>query len=258
MIKSGFFNSVDGDRLYNADDISRMFVGVLSDGVYRTVGQACKVEPLNGMTLKVGTGRAVVSDRWAEIATVESVTLTAASTANPRYSAVVLRLDRSARTITLATKDGSAASTPIKPTITRNSDVYEICLAYIYVAANATTITAANIIDARNNPDVCGYVRTLTSQQIQRKEAEVVTASAGAVVAIPSSLDYQSGDIIDVFISGLKISPDDYAIDIDAGTITFDYSLDAGASVQIMATQSVSLSVTDIDEIIDDINGEVI
>lgn len=258
MIKSGFFNSVGGDKEYNADMISRMFYGVLSDGVYRTVGAGCAVEPLSGMTLKVNTGRAVVSDKWVEIETTEALTLSAASAVYPRWTAIVLRLDRSAREITLVTKDGTAAASPVKPTIERGSDIYELCLAYIYVDVSATTITTANITDTRSDADVCGYVRLLASQQIQRSEALVMTDAAGATIDIPEAIDHESGDALDIYISGLRAPAEEYSVDVSAQTVTFDYSLDAGAKVQIVNLKSVALETSTISEIIDEINGEVV
>ena len=35
MIKTGFFNSINGDRGYNADDMSDYFKGLLTDGVFK-------------------------------------------------------------------------------------------------------------------------------------------------------------------------------------------------------------------------------
>ena len=34
MLKYGFFNSVSGDRKYDADDISNYFVKLISNGVF--------------------------------------------------------------------------------------------------------------------------------------------------------------------------------------------------------------------------------
>ena len=38
--KSGFFNSVNGDRRYNAEDIGRMFDGIIRDGVFANYKEA--------------------------------------------------------------------------------------------------------------------------------------------------------------------------------------------------------------------------
>ena len=35
MIKTGFFNSINSDRGYNADDISDYFKGLITDGVFK-------------------------------------------------------------------------------------------------------------------------------------------------------------------------------------------------------------------------------
>ena len=55
--KSGFFNSVNGDRLYNADDMSKIFDGLITDGVYESVDDKLAVQPNSGMTIQIATGR---------------------------------------------------------------------------------------------------------------------------------------------------------------------------------------------------------
>ena len=55
-ITYGFFNAVkrsDGayDRLYNSEQISDMFEGLISDGVYESVGDALIVKASSGMTI---------------------------------------------------------------------------------------------------------------------------------------------------------------------------------------------------------------
>ena len=51
-------------------------------------------------------------------------------------------------------KDGTAAASPSAPSMTRNSDVYELALAYVNVAANATSVT---VTDKRSDSGVCGW-----------------------------------------------------------------------------------------------------
>ena len=46
---SGFFNSVNGDRLYNADQMSHIFEGLITDGVYESVGNKLAVQPNSGL-----------------------------------------------------------------------------------------------------------------------------------------------------------------------------------------------------------------
>ena len=53
----GFYNSQNGDRTYDAADISSIFDGV-NDGVFMSIGDAFIVSAANGMQVTVGSGRA--------------------------------------------------------------------------------------------------------------------------------------------------------------------------------------------------------
>ena len=165
-ITYGFFNSLNGDRVYNADDMSEYFKGLISDGVYENVGGALQVlaSSTPDMNVNVQTGRAIINSKWLESDAVEVLPITAAHVTLNRYTAVVIHLDMSARTISLITKDGTPASTPLKPTLTNGATVKEFCLAYVYVAAGATSITQANITDNRANTNECGWITGLIDQ----------------------------------------------------------------------------------------------
>ena len=88
----GFFNSIDGDRTYNADQMSQYFKGLVSSGVYESVGGALQVIAGNGMTVNVQTGRAIVYQKWMESDAVETIAISAAHAILNRYTAVVVRL----------------------------------------------------------------------------------------------------------------------------------------------------------------------
>lgn len=159
----GFFDSVGGDRVYNADQMSEYFEGLISDGVYESVGDALVVTAGGGMGILVGSGRAILDCKWLKNSTALSLTVTAASATLPRYTAVVVRLDRNARTMSITTKDGTPASTPVKPAMTDNGTVKEICLAYILVGAAVQSITQAVIQDMRGS-GLCSWVTGLIQQ----------------------------------------------------------------------------------------------
>lgn len=168
-ITSGFFNSVDGDRKYNADDMSMYFEGLVSDGVYESVGGALQVKAISGMEIGVQSGRAIVNSKWMKNNATYNLTLTAAHVTFNRYTAIVVRLDMLSRTFTIEMKDGESATTPTKPAITNNNSVKELCLAYIYVAAGATVITQANISDMRGSsscPWVTGVVKQVDTSEL--------------------------------------------------------------------------------------------
>ena len=160
----GFFNSVSGDRVYNADQMSAMFEGLISDGIFENIGQAFQVTANSGMTVNIGTGRAFLSAKWVRNTAPISVSITAAHALLNRWTAVVLRLDTSGRDISVVTIDGTPASSPSKPAITRDNSYFDLLLAYIYVGAGATGISQANINDQRANTTYCGWVTGLVDQ----------------------------------------------------------------------------------------------
>ena len=159
----GFFNSVDGDRTYNADQMSEYFEGLISDGVYESVGGALQVLAGSGMQVIVQTGRAVIGCKWIDVSAAETLQITAASAALNRWTAVVVRLNLSTRLMELGTVDGTPATTPLQPAMTNTSTVKEICLAMVYVAAGSTAITQANITDMRAS-SLCGWITGLVEQ----------------------------------------------------------------------------------------------
>ena len=164
-ISYGFFNSLDGDRVYNADQMSTYFKGLIaSTGIYVNVGGALQVLADSGLSVNVQTGRALIDSKWVEVDAVEPISITTPHVTLNRYTAVVLQLDTSNREVTLLTIDGENASTPIKPSITRSATIKQLCLAYIYVPAGATAITQANIIDTRADTEICGWITGLINQ----------------------------------------------------------------------------------------------
>lgn len=160
MITYGYFNSSNGDRKYNADQMSEYFDGLITNGVYEDVGQALIVKRgTAAMTVTVGTGRAIIDCKWLKNDSLLSLTITPANALLPRYTAVIVRLDNANRRMLITTKDGTPASTPTKPTIAAN----ELALAMVYVRAGATTISQADITDTRASAD-CGWITGLIEQ----------------------------------------------------------------------------------------------
>lgn len=118
------------------------------------------------MTIKIDTGRGWFDKRWVDNSSEYLMTLESADVTLNRYCAVVVRTDRteSVRASAPVLKYGAYATSPKKPEMTRTEEVKEYCLAYIYIKAGATQITAADIEDTRGDTELCGWVTGLIEQ----------------------------------------------------------------------------------------------
>lgn len=162
----GFFNSVNGDRLYNADAFNKIFDGLIGDGVYASVGNKLAVQPNSGMVIQIGSGRAWFNKHWVNNTSELLLTLDASDVVLNRYGAIVVRVDESdsVRSAEVVIKYSDFATTPVKPQMTRTELVKEYCLAYVYIRAGATAITASDITDTRGDNNLCGWVTGLIEQ----------------------------------------------------------------------------------------------
>lgn len=166
MWESGFFNSVNGDRVYNAQQMSSIFEGLITDGVYEAVGDKLAVQPSAGMTIQVASGRGWCKKHWFNNTTAYQMTLEPSDVTLNRWCAVCVRADDtdSVRDAKPTLKYSEYATTPVKPEPENTETVKELILAYVYIKAGATEITASDITDARANEAVCGWVTGLIEQ----------------------------------------------------------------------------------------------
>lgn len=189
----GFFNSVNGDRKYNAEQISEFFRGIINEGVYQHLDGGLAVTAGTGLAVNVGAGRAIIQDRWIQNSAAMSLTIAAASETYARKDAVVIRLNWSSRAISIAVKTGTPAASPVAPSMTRNSTTYEMALAYVNVAANATSVT---VTDKRSDSTVCGWatVAQATSGEVDAQLNAMKTGFDGVTYASPAA-QVQGSDI---------------------------------------------------------------
>lgn len=166
MLNSGFFNSMDGDRRYNAEDLSKYFGSLISNGVLPNPSTNLQVEAAGGMTIHVHPGKAYIDCHYLENTAMFPLSVAMADPLLPRTDAVIMRMDLtdSARNIDIKYVKGVANSTPSPPGLTRSNLVKDYCLAQIRVNAGASSITQANITDTRPDTKVCGWVTALITQ----------------------------------------------------------------------------------------------
>lgn len=143
----GFFDSLSGDRKYNAKQISEIFDGVIRDGVYMSIGTRFLVEQGTGMQITVNTGRAWFNHTWTLNDAKFPLTVELADLILDRIDAVVLEVDSSLETRKNQFKviKGTPASNPQKPQMVNTEFIHQYALAYIRVKKGATSITTSDI-----------------------------------------------------------------------------------------------------------------
>ncbi len=165
MIKYGFFNSVDNDRVYGCDAFNDWFKPLVSNGIFMAQNSsALQVYASTGMQVSVRAGQGRFNGYWFESDAVENVTISTADVTMPRIDRIVIRVSNTNRNITIGVKKGTVGTNPVAPALTRNESTYEYSLAQVRVNAGTTAITQSNITDERLNANVCGSVTGLINQ----------------------------------------------------------------------------------------------
>lgn len=166
MITSGFFNSIDGDRRYRAENFADYFNSIISTGVFEDTIGNLSVSPNSGMSVTIAPGKAFVNGYCMISNSAVSIAISAANSSLDRIDRIVVRLDLAGRNMDIVLLEGTPAGMPAPPELTRNTSRYEICLAEIYVAAGTTAITEAMITDTRSDETLCGGVYVRTADQL--------------------------------------------------------------------------------------------
>lgn len=161
----GFYNSLNGDRKYNAEQISAIFDGLVSDGVYDTIGDHFAVRPGNGMQIVVGTGRAWFDHTWNYNDSPLPLFVASSDITLSRYDTVVLEVNSAnqVRENIIKIVNGVPGTNPTKPVLINYGDVHQHALAHIMIAPGATEIKASaiqNVVGLSECPFVTGIIKT--------------------------------------------------------------------------------------------------
>lgn len=161
-VTSGFFNSLNGDRRYNAEQMSSIFDGIINDGVFANIGTAFGVKASTGNTITVGIGRAWFNSTWLLNDSILPLTAEVPEILLNRIDAVVIEINRSdaVREGNIKIIKGTPSSNPNRPTMVSTSDIHQYPLAYIYRAAGSSSITQANITNMIGT-ESCPYITAI-------------------------------------------------------------------------------------------------
>lgn len=170
----GFYDSLNHDRLYNAQQMSAIFDGIINDGVFMSVGNQFHTVAGTGMQVIVKSGRAWFDSTWTLNDAEYPLSIDAADVLLTRIDAVVLEVNSevATRANTIKVVKGTPASTPAKPTLTNTATIHQHALAYVTVAKNTTAITNSMIeivVGKTETPYVTAILQTTDITDLFKK-----------------------------------------------------------------------------------------
>lgn len=170
-ITSGFFNSVNGDRKYDAMQMSSIFDGLIIDGIFASIGTAFVVKATTAQTVNVGIGKAWFNHTWTLNDAVLPLECPDSELLLNRIDAIVLEVNttETVRENSIKIIRGTPATDPSRPTLIKEGTIYQYPLCYIYRASGSTTITQSditNMVGSDETPFVTGILKTISLNEL--------------------------------------------------------------------------------------------
>lgn len=270
----GFFNSVNGDRKYNAEQMNNPFSRIISNGVFaKPSGESStdyQVQAAGGLGLIVKQGRGMFAGKWAWLDADLPLTIPMPHVSLTRIDSVIVRIDasESVRAGSIVYREGTAAASPVPPALVKTAAITEYRLANVTVAPNAASVTQASIEDTRPGSE-CGFIHNLlwdsdisaaysqwnaqfhewfatvketlaTATIITSFTSQYVTATPSESVIPIQIPQYNSAlDILQVYVNGLFLAEgEDYTINGNA-SITLATPVDTDTPITFVVYKSV-------------------
>lgn len=178
--RSGFWNSIDGDRTYSAEDMAIPFEGIITEGVFANWGDAFKATVIDGSTIAIGSGKAWCSKKWIQNDSVYQMSINVseyASSTEPRTVVVSLDLKvepyyRFARFCTDEQRYYDSYLELLKAITDSNKGRNSLPLFSINFAAGDSSLQQSNITNLVGTswcPYVTAPVQTVTVDDIRGK-----------------------------------------------------------------------------------------
>jgi hypothetical protein len=165
----GFYNSLNGDRKYDATQLSSLFDGLIIDGVFASIGTCFVVKAATGNTVNVGIGKAWFNKTWTLNDAILPLEAPVSEVLLDRIDAVVIEVDTSERVNSIKFVEGAPSSSPVNPTLASGPTLFQYPLCYIYRAAGSTEITQAditNMVGTEETPFITGILQTISLDEL--------------------------------------------------------------------------------------------
>ncbi len=146
-LTSGFYNSMNGDRKYSAEQMSAIFDGVITDGIFANIGDCFRVRAGSGNAIVVGTGKAWFNSKWILNNCDYRIEMPLSDDISDRIDAVIIEvnLNDNVREAGISIEKGIPSVNPEKPELATSDCVYKYVIAYVLRKAGSTEVTQNNI-----------------------------------------------------------------------------------------------------------------
>ena len=277
-VSYGFYSALHTnnvyDRIYQSGEMSKLFDGVILDGVYLSSRkddpankQFLVTADTNDMNVKVAPGRAWFIGTYTISDSDEVLTIEAADTTNSRIDAVVIEVNTKITTYNppdpgpvterfncIKTVKGTPAATPVKPTMTHANGIDQYPLAYITVPANATSIRPYDVeyVVGIETPYFAWVIEKLSIAALYSKWKPILDKQTVPFINWFSAMQRMLGngdeDYDNIIDEIDTINEDDYVIGTyprideqeakfngDGSTVAFTISVSAGTVIKSIA-----------------------
>ena len=233
-----FWNSVDSDRLYDADSFAEWLRKFFTTGVF---DGELQVTSAGGMDVSVSAGYANIDGKVRFFDSATKLTLATAGATYPRIDTIVVERNDTDRKITIKAITGTYSANPTATAPVRANNIYQIVLAQIYVAAGATAITQAAITDTRKDTSLCGIVAaTIKNPDFGQWYAQNEAQFSEWFTGMKDQLTTDAAGNLQTEIDAVKKSVSDNAASITANKT----AIDANTKKLVTTSKNITLAAS--------------
>ena len=165
MVDCGFFNAVNNDRLYSADQMNLPYKRIISNGIFAspdgTPSEDFAVVASSGMHINVKPGDGLFGGKWFISKNILDITVPTNSGGSTRVDSVIIQIDNtvSGRAGNIVYRTGGASA----PDINTDANIVEYRVANLTIPPYVSAVTASMITDLRGRVG-CPWIRSLVYQ----------------------------------------------------------------------------------------------
>lgn len=203
--------TIEYDRASNSQDLRGFMKSIITNGIVLKESTNLQVTANEGMKVAVNPGFIVIEGAIKQFE--EPIILDVKTSAvYKRVDRIVARLDlnEAVRDIVIDVLQGTEEAEPKKQELTRNSSVYELCLAEVLVEGGSTEIKQSNITDTRLLNDVCGMCSSLAEIDTQTLYTQMTTQFDEWFANVKTQLDGDVAGNLQNQIDESKIAENNY------------------------------------------------